>query len=720
MPAIQGKIIPITFDGAASAGSALDAHEREALKHAIADHASRSGSLIELLHALQNALGFIPRAAVPAIAEALNLSRAEVHGVISYYPHFRTEPYGQTLLQICRAEACQSRGADALLAHAETALGCRAHGTTADDRVTLEPVYCLGLCAQSPAIMLNESEIHAQMTPKKLDALLEKIQPNQAETYIGKAQSAIDNEAKAVRIYVPRDAAALATGAEAVAAALTQQCAERGFNIELVRNGSRGLLWLETLVEVQTPQGRVAYGPVQAADVAGLLDAGMLQGCSHTLCHGLTEQMPYLARQERLTFARVGVIDPLSLHDYEAHGGWQGLKAAAAMTPEAVVQQVLDSSLRGRGGAAFPAGIKWKTVAAAKGAGPGPQKYIVCNADEGDSGTFADRLLMEGDPFCLIEGMAIAALAVGATQGFIYVRSEYPHAIATLNEAIARASAAGWLGRNVAGSGKAFYLQVRKGAGSYVCGEETAMLESLEGKRGIVRVKPPLPAIEGLFGKPTVINNVITLATVPIILAKGAVFYQGFGMGRSRGTLPFQIAGNVARGGLVEKAFGLTLRELVEDFGGGTITGRPIKAIQVGGPLGSYVAPEDWDDPLDYETYAAKGNVVGHGGLVVHDDQADMAQLARYAMEFCATESCGKCTPCRIGSTRGVEVIDRITSNTGAAHAANVALLESLCDTMLNGSLCAMGGMTPYPVRSALKHYPADFGVEPVQAAMQV
>jgi formate dehydrogenase iron-sulfur subunit len=695
----------------------LSAEQSDTLTHCLARHANEPGGLLPLLHAVQHALGFIPRAAVPQIAEAFHLSRAEVHGVISYYPHFREQAIGKTLVQICQAEACKSRGADALMAQAEQHLGCKAHHTTADGQITLEPVYCLGLCAQSPALMVNESEVHAQMTPASLKALLEKIQSNQPEVHINQSQSATEIEvaaSAAVRVYVPRDAAALAVGADAVAQALLAEAEKRGLKIELVRNGSRGLLWLETLVEVETAEGRVAYGPVEAEDVPGLLDAGLLQAKPHALCHGLTQQIPYLAKQERLTFARVGVIDPLSLKDYEAHGGWQGLKAAAAMAPEAVVQQVLDSGLRGRGGAAFPAGIKWKTVAAAKGTGPGPQKYIACNADEGDSGTFADRLLMEGDPYCLIEGMAIAGLAVGATQGYIYVRSEYPHAIDTLNEAIARASAAGWLGANVAGSGKAFYLQVRKGAGSYVCGEETAMLESIEGKRGIVRAKPPLPAIEGLFGKPTVINNVITLATVPIIMAKSAAFYQSFGMGRSRGTLPFQIAGNVARGGLVEKAFGLSLRELVEDFGGGTITGRPIKAIQVGGPLGSYVAPGDWNDPLDYEGYAAKGNVVGHGGLVVHDDTADMAQLARYAMEFCAIESCGKCTPCRIGSTRGVEVIDRIKSQQGQEHAANVALLESLCDTMFNGSMCAMGGMTPYPVRSALHHYPQDFGIESI------
>ena len=727
MPATQGKIIPIAVLNAAVAGSALGAHEREAVEHAIAVHARRPGPLIELLHAVQDMLGHIPEAAVPRIADALNLSRAEVHGVISYYPHFRSTPAGRHVLQVCRAEACQSRGADALLAHAGQALGCgssghghgHGHATSADGAVTLEPVYCLGLCASSPAVMLD-GHPHAHVTANGLDALIAQCrQPEQAgEPVAHPAHAGAEAGAGAgpgVRVYVPRDAAALAVGADAVAGALQRECAARGLQVQIVRNGSRGLLWLETLVEVETPEGRMAYGPVTADAVPGLIDAGMLQGGSHALCHGLTEAIAYLARQERLTFARVGVIDPLNLSDYASHGGWQGLERAARMEPAAIVQEVLDSGLRGRGGAAFPAGIKWKTVAAAAG----PQKYIACNADEGDSGTFADRLLMEGDPYTLIEGMAIAGLAVGATQGLVYVRSEYPHAIATLREAIARAEAAGWLGRNVAGSGRAFHMEVRKGAGSYVCGEETAMLESIEGRRGIVRAKPPLPAIEGLWGRPTVINNVITLATVPLILARGAAFYQGFGMGRSRGTLPFQLAGNIARGGLVEKAFGLSLRELVEDFGGGTATGRTVKAVQVGGPLGSYVAPADWDAPLDYEAYAAKGNVVGHGGIVVHDDTADMAQLARYAMEFCAIESCGKCTPCRIGSTRGVEVIDRIVRAGGdpAAHASQVALLENLCDTMQHGSMCAMGGMTPYPVRSALTHYPQDFGIESTTAA---
>ena len=513
-----------------------------------------------------------------------------------------------------------------------------------------------------------------------------------------------------VRVYVPADTTALAVGAEEVALAIAAGAAARGVSIELVRNGSRGMFWLEPMVEVATPAGRVAYGPVDVADVPGLLDAGFLTGGDHPLALGPTEEIPFLKQQERLTFSRVGVVDPLSLDDYAAHGGLVGLRVALAMSASEIVQAVTDSGLRGRGGAAFPAGIKWRTVLGA----PGIEKYVVCNADEGDSGTFSDRMLLEGDPFCLIEGMVIAGLAVGANRGYVYLRSEYPRAWRVVNAALKRAREAGLLGDDVLGSGRAFDIEARLGGGAYICGEETAMLESIEGKRGQVRTKPPLPAVKGLFGKPTVINNLITLASVPVILAKGAAFYRDFGQGRSLGTLPFQLAGNVRRGGLVEKAFGLTLRALLEDFGGGTASGRPIRAVQVGGPLGAYVPPADFDLPLDYEAFAACGAMIGHGGVVVFDDTVDMARMARFAMEFCAEESCGKCTPCRIGSTRGMEVIDRIIA--GDDRAANAALLQDLCTLMTDGSLCAMGGMTPSPVQSALRHFPADFGLDSGEA----
>ena len=514
-------------------------------------------------------------------------------------------------------------------------------------------------------------------------------------------------------VYVPRDASALSLGAEAVAHAISAEAARRDIDITIVRNGSRGLYWLEPMVEVVTPEGRIAYGPVQKSDIKALFDADFVNGGKHALSLGLTDEIEFLKNQQRLTFSRVGIVDPRSLDDYRAHGGYRGLEAALRMDGAAIVQTVTDSGLRGRGGAAFPAGIKWKTCHDVQGG----QKYIVCNADEGDSGTYSDRMIMEGDPFVLIEGMTIAGIAVGATQGYIYLRVEYPHAQRALEAAIAAAEAAGYLGNNINGSGKAFGLEVRMAGGAYICGEETSLLESLEGKRGQVRFKPPLPAIQGLFGKPTVINNVITLATVPIILEKGAPYYRDYGVGRSRGTLPIQLAGNIRRAGLVERAFGLTLRELIEGYGGGTASGRPLRAIQVGGPLGAYIPASQLDVQIDYEAFVAIGGMLGHGGMVVFDDTVDMAAQARYAMEFCAIESCGKCTPCRIGSTRGVEVIDRIVAGNAAEREREEVLLRDLCNTMLAGSLCALGGMAPFPVLSALDHFHEDFEASAATAA---
>jgi formate dehydrogenase iron-sulfur subunit len=509
-------------------------------------------------------------------------------------------------------------------------------------------------------------------------------------------------------VYVPCDSGARSLGADRVARAIAAEADARSIDLDLQRTGSRGLYWLEPLVEVATAGGRVAYGPVAPSDVIELFDSDFLHGQKHRLALGRPEEIAYLKNQERLTFGRLGVINPASIDDYINHGGYRGLERALALSPEQIVEEITSSGLRGRGGAGFPAGIKWRTTWQTSA----PQKYVVCNADEGDSGTFADRMIMEGDPFVLLEGMTIAAITVGATQGYIYLRSEYPDCLRALETAMAEATARGYLGENIRGGGRSFQLEVRVGAGAYICGEETAMLESLEGKRGMVRYKPPVPAISGLFGKPTVINNVVTLASVPIILERGGAFYKDYGMGRSRGTLPIQLAGNVKRPGLIEKAFGLSLREIIYDYGGGTASGRPLRAVQVGGPLGAYFPDALLDLPLDYEAIAAKGGLLGHGGIVVFDDTVDLAKQARYAMEFCAVESCGKCTPCRIGSTRGAEVIDRILGGSNGEKSAAVELLRDLCDTMTAGSLCGLGGLTPLPVVSALKYFPQDFGLE--------
>ncbi len=516
-----------------------------------------------------------------------------------------------------------------------------------------------------------------------------------------------------IKIYVPIDVAALACGADEVALAIQTEALKRGLPVEIVRNGSRGMLWLEPMVEVETAGGRVAYGPVEPKDVAALFDDGFHEGKGkHSLHIGLTEEHPYLKKQQRLTFARCGITDPRSLEAYKLLGGYKGLEKAISLGPKDTVEEVFTSGLRGRGGAGFPTGIKWRTVAAAQA----DRKYIVINADEGDSGTFSDRMIMEGDPFVLIEGMTIAGLAVGATYGYVYTRSEYPHAIKAMNDAIAIARKAGLLGKGVAGSKYDFDMEVRMGAGAYVCGEETSLLESLEGKRGLVRAKPPLPALVGAFGKPTVINNVMSMASVPIILSEGGKYYADFGMGRSRGTMPVQLAGNLKYGGLVEIAFGCTLGSLVYDFGGGTASGRPERAVQVGGPLGAYLPTHLWETLFDYEAFAAIGAGVGHGGIVLFDDTVDMLKMARFAMHFCAVESCGKCTPCRIGSTRGGETFDKIAA--GVEVEKNLALIEELCETMRLGSLCALGGMTPFPVESAIQHFPEDFGRGPkLQAA---
>lgn len=509
------------------------------------------------------------------------------------------------------------------------------------------------------------------------------------------------------RIYIPRDSSAVSVGADAVAETLLEQTHNRGLEIDLVRNGSRGLYWLEPLLEVETDKGRIAYGPVSPDDIESLLGSGLLDGSHSALCLGPTEEIPYLQNQQRLTFCRAGINDPLCIDSFRKLQGFAGLEQALSMSAQAIVDEVKASGLRGRGGAAFPCGIKWQTVLDADNNGNDEQKYIVCNADEGDSGTFADRLLIEADPYALIEGMTIAALAVGANQGFIYLRSEYPAAKNILSQALETAREHNYLGDHILGSDKNFDIQLRIGAGAYICGEETALLESLEGKRGVVRAKPPLPALQGLFGKPTVVNNVLSLAKVPAILARGADVYAQLGCGRSKGTLAIQLAGNIKQGGLIEIPFGTTLKDLLEDFGQGSLSGRPIKTVQVGGPLGAYIPQQQWQTPMDYEAFAEIGAMIGHGGVVVFDDSVDMSIQARFAMEFCSVESCGKCTPCRLGSTRGVEVIDRIRKDDDREN--NLLLLKDLCDTMEAASLCAMGGMTPFPVRSALEHFPEDF-----------
>ncbi len=666
------------------------------------------GALLPILHAIQDQYGYVPPESVPLIAKALNLSRAEVHGVISFYHYFRNTPSGKHIVQVCRSESCQAMGGRDLESHAKKILDITYHETTSDGAVTLEPVYCLGNCAASPALRID-SKIYAGVTPEHFDGLMKSLHaPSPDSLQSGGAVDQPASENQQHRIFVPRDTTAISLGSDEVADSIKRITSERGLPISVARNGSRGLYFLEPMIEVLTEQGRIAYGPVTPNDVDSLISAEFWRGNpNHPLYLGLAEEIPFLADQQRLTFSRVGVVEPHCIDSYQAHDGYLGLRKALDMQPQEIVSTITESGLRGRGGAAFPTGIKWQTVLDTLS----DTKYIVCNADEGDSGTYADRMIMESDPFTLLEGMTIAGLAVGAEQGYIYLREEYRLAETLLNGAIKRAEEAGFLGSSICGTSKAFNIEVRLGAGAYICGEETALLESLEGKRGMVRAKPPLPAIAGLWQKPTVINNVISLATVPLILSRGADFYAEFGAGRSRGTLPIQLAGNLKQTGLVELAFGCTLEDLLMRFGGGSRTGNTLRSVQVGGPLGAYLPASHWQIPIDYEAFTDINAVLGHGGVIAFDDAIDMSEQARFAMEFCAVESCGKCTPCRIGSTRGVEVIDRLRDQSAQPQdrEQDVALLKDLCETMELGSLCAMGGMTHFPVLSALEHFPEDF-----------
>lgn len=674
----------------------------------VAEMGQRPGALLPILHALQDRFGYIPETSIVMIAQGLNLSRAEVHGVVSFYHFFRTSPPGRHVIQICASESCQATGGRTLEAHARRRLGIDFHETTPDGEITLEPVYCLGNCACSPALRVNRAVL-GPVDTQAFDQLLATLGSRDPNPKPWKIDPGVASDAgDTVKLYVPRDTTTIALGADEVAARLQSSIDTQGLPVTIVRNGSRGLYYLEPMLELETDAGRIAFGPIQVADVETFLASKpWLHPSKHPDYLGLTEDIPFLKQQQRLTFSRVGRIDPLSLPAYEAEAGFVGLRRALKMLPEEIVREVMESGLRGRGGAAFPTGIKWQTVLDT----PSATKYIVCNADEGDSGTYADRMMMESDPFAVIEGMTIAGLAVGADRGYIYLREEYRYAEWVLDEALKRAEAAHFLGQNILGSDQSFLIEVRLGAGAYICGEETALLESLEGKRGMVRPKPPLPAIHGLWQQPTVINNVLTLATVPIVLAKGAAYYADFGVGRSRGTLPVQLAGNLKQAGLVEIGFGQTLRTLLTEFGGGSRSGLAIRAVQVGGPLGAFLPASAWDTPLDYEAFARMDAMLGHGGVVVFDETVDLSEQARFAMTFCAVESCGKCTPCRIGAVRGVEVIDKIMSpvQTQAARQDAVDLLKDLCDTMIAGSLCAMGGMTPYPVLSALEHFPEDF-----------
>jgi formate dehydrogenase iron-sulfur subunit len=488
-----------------------------------------------------------------------------------------------------------------------------------------------------------------------------------------------------MRLYVANDTSSQAAGSDRLAQHLA---AVPG--VDVVRTSSRGAFFLEPMVERDSPDGRLIWCHVTPDQIPSIL-----AGTGGQRLH----EIPFLHHQQRITFANFGETEPLSLDLYRACDGWVGWQAAQQGAPETIIQELKASQLRGRGGAAFPVWIKWDVARRTEA----DRKYVVANADEGDAGTYCDRMIMEGDPFRLLEGMLICARAIGAEHGYIYCRHEYPAAARTIRRAIEAAEAAGLLQVDA----RPFQIEVVLGAGSYVCGEETALLESLEGRRGVVRAKPPYPAVAGLYQRPTIVSNVLTFATVPSILAHGGSWFASMGTDRSKGTIALQLGGRVKQPGLVEIPFGATLREVLDQFGGGMPVGARLKAVQVGGPLGSLFPSDRLDIPLCYDVFQEAGAILGHGGIVVYDDETDMVDLARHFMAFTERESCGKCVPCRIGSTRAREILNRVYEGQGTAQ--DLSLLTDLGDTMQYASLCALGGRAPYPVLTAMEHFPQEF-----------
>jgi formate dehydrogenase iron-sulfur subunit len=490
---------------------------------------------------------------------------------------------------------------------------------------------------------------------------------------------------KTTRLYLSNDTSSRAAGAGRLADAWRDRS-----ELQLIHTSSRGAFFLEPMVERDTPNGREAWFNVVPGDLPRIVD-----GVGGTPVEGI----PFLQQQTRFTFANFGITEPLALDEYQMRDGLKGLAAAQSLSSEAIIEELRISRLRGRGGAAFPVWKKWQ-VAQQSGS---EEKYVVANADEGDAGTYCDRMIMEGDPFRLIEGMMICARAIGATRGYIYCRYEYPAAAQAMRFAIQKAREADLLDCDDC----LFDLEVVVGAGSYVCGEETALLESLEGRRGVVLAKPPYPAESGLYGKPTIVSNVLTFATIPNILANGGAWHASLGTEGSCGTMAIQLGGRVKQPGLVEIPFGLTLHNVLDRFGGGMAPGARFKAVQVGGPLGSLFPESQLDIPICYDAFAEAGAILGHGGIVVYDDETNMVELARHFMAFTADESCGKCTPCRVGSVRGREILERIQSGQGTAE--DLVLLSDLGETMKIASLCALGGRAPYPVLTAIEHFRGEF-----------
>ena len=683
--------------------------------------------LIAMLQALQDHYGYLPPEALERLCELTEITPADVAGVATFYDQFRHRPMGRYIIRVCHGTACHIKGAglvhDALYHH----LGIDPDDDTDPEGLfTVEKVACLGCCTLAPVVQIGEVT-YGHMSPEKVAAMLRDFLELTSRPRPERRAGERPPGQAVTEIRLGLGSCCVARGSGRVEEALVSALAETGAPAVVKRVGCVGMCHQTPLVEIVPPDGpSCLYARVQPEDAQAILlrhlkprslSRRIKLTISRALDRLLTDQArvplerhaidvrdesvsAFLGPQRHLATEHCGVIDPTDLDEYLARDGFRALqRALGALEPEQVIEQVRASGLRGRGGAGFPTGQKWARVRAAEG----KPKYVVCNGDEGDPGAFMDRMLLESYPYRIIEGIIIAAWAVGAAEGYLYIRAEYPLAVQRVREALQRCTERGYLGEDILGSGFGLQLHIMEGAGAFVCGEETALLASIEGRRGMPRLRPPYPAECGLWGRPTLVNNVETYALVPWIIRHGPEAFAQMGTATSKGTKVFALAGKVARGGLIEVPMGVTIRQVVEEIGGGAAGGKAFKAVQVGGPSGGCVPAALADTPIDYEALTEVGAMMGSGGLVVLDEDDCMVDIARYFLQFTQNQSCGKCTPCRVGTRRMLEIMDRLCR--GEGQRGDLERLEALALMVKKTSLCGLGKTAPNPILSTLRYF---------------
>ena len=672
--------------------------------------------LIPVLQRTQDLLGFLPKNALLYISDKIDVSMTQIYGVTTYFNRFRLAPVGKYVVKVCCGTTCHLAGAEKLTQGISNELAIVDGQTTPDEMFTLDAVPCVGCCSLAPVILVND-EAHARVT---LRDTLRTLKDCREEDHLGVVGGAAEvkrpsqngsGEAQ-ITIKVGMGACGISAGAKQVYLAIEREIAARDNlpSLALAVTGCEGACFQEVLVYVQTALGgTVAYKRVTPEMVPEIFDrhierSQVIRDWMFDSAFGeANADGGFYEKQERLILHNCGKIDPDSIDDYIGERGYEAFtRAVLHLERKKIISDVLASGLRGRGGAGFPTGVKWKAVSETQD----PVKYIICNADEGDPGAFMDRNVIESDPHSVIEGLLIAAYAIGATEGFFYIREEYPLAVKRLQNALEQARERGFLGDDILGSGFSFDIEIKEGAGAFVCGEETALIRSIEGERGIPVQRPPYPTTSGLWGKPTLINNVETLANVTWIILNGVDSYTNYGTRNSKGTKIFTLAGNVERGGMIEVPMGTTLREIVYDIGGGN-GDRTIKAVHIGGPSGGCLPESLFDTPIDFDQLQKWGTIMGSGGMLVMDDGTCMVDIAKYFLRFTQAESCGKCTFCRIGTKRMYEILDRITKGDGRAQ--DLDDLEELATQLGDSSLCGLGKSASNPVLTTLRYFRSEY-----------